>query len=717
MPPYFADVVAPVAVLGRGSPTGVACYCHTHFPEDYWGGMFLLDWTFGRIHFVSLRRSGSTYRGESKIFAEAVGEDGFAPTAIVVHPHTGDLYVSIGGRGTRGAVYRISSPTRKRGKMLPLAGASGSLEDALERRRALDLIYRNRQQLPARAISDAIRANAGHPDRYVSQAVARLIEAVPESERAGLHPRTDHQRTTFGLATYRTDAAPVLDQAGKIVADKQAGKDLRLANVRLVQLALGDMGAKRLAGTVWEGYTPRQPPERIDRVLRDKTAGVLRAAFPSGDADLDREVARTLAVLADDNVNLLEKVARRWTAKSDPVDDIHYLIVMARLPAARSAAITACVADALLQLDQKITQRHLNRDSNWPLRMAELYAELARRDPSLNAEMLAQADFGRPDHALFARAAGFDQRRAAAVFLKKAAADPAFSWNADLVQIVARLPDAEALPVLRGLWGRAGLESAILPVLARAPAVIDRPKFVQGINSANFGTVRLCLKALQTLSGMDDGSEAMALIRALGNLPGGEKNLRNSLSERLHHVTGQDLGQDSRRWIWFSKRYPDLAARLTNPDGVDVARWEKRLAALEWSKGDAERGRSVFTKASCAMCHSGSQALGPDLAGVAGRFSRADLFTAILQPSREISPRYRSTLVETTEGKVHQGLVIYDAVDSLILQTGAATTVRLAGSQIAVRRTSATSLMPAGLLDNLQDRDIADLYAYMSAKR
>src|SRR5207245_1798038 len=41
---------------------------------------------------------------------EAVGDNGFAPTAAVVHPVTGDLYISIGGRGTRGAVYRIRYP-------------------------------------------------------------------------------------------------------------------------------------------------------------------------------------------------------------------------------------------------------------------------------------------------------------------------------------------------------------------------------------------------------------------------------------------------------------------------------------------------------------------------------------------------------------------------------------------------------------------------------
>src|SRR5205823_1346465 len=77
------------------------------------------------------------------------------------------------------------------------------------------------------------------------------------------------------------------------------------------------------------------------------------------------------------------------------------------------------------------------------------------------------------------------------------------------------------------------------------------------------------------------------------------------------------------------------------------------------------------------------------------------------------SPRYQTTVVETAEGKVYQGLVVYEAVDSLILMTGPATTVRFTGRQVADRRLSPTSLMPAGLLDRLADAELADLYAYL----
>jgi putative heme-binding domain-containing protein len=123
----------------------------------------------------------------------------------------------------------------------------------------------------------------------------------------------------------------------------------------------------------------------------------------------------------------------------------------------------------------------------------------------------------------------------------------------------------------------------------------------------------------------------------------------------------------------------------------------------------------VHVKAGCAACHSGATALGPDLRGVAGRFSRADLFTAIVQPSKDVAPRYRTTQLTTAGGKIYQGIIVYEAVDSVLLLTGPGQSVRIAHMQIGERRLTATSLMPAGLLDRLRDEEIADLYAYLKS--
>jgi putative heme-binding domain-containing protein len=735
-PPYFADVVAPLADLGRGSPTGVVCYRHVQFPAKYRGGLFLADWTFGRMWFVKLRPKDTTYSATPELFLEAAGDNGFAPTAAAVDPLTGDLYLSIGGRGTRGAVYRVRHAegfkTMKVEDAAKLQPASRSLEwvpgsqeallrrytgnDLRDRRNALELLRRFSANFEKEQLEKAVRWNVGHIDRGLHTAAAELLATFDDKDKQRIIQslRTRDAVTAALLAVNDPDV--LFAHAARAAADAGAFPALRLQNVRLLQRALGDITSAKAKNTVWEGYTRRSETAAVPDAVR----AALRKAFPSKDADLNRELSRTLAMIEDDDPATLTKIAERLTADSNPIDDIHYLIVLARLKGKRSEEITKRVADVLVSLDRKITTRKLNRDNNWPERVSEMLAELVRKDAALNAAILAHPDFGRPDHALLAKAPGFDRRRAAEVFVGNASKRDDFTWNAPLVEIVGELPPEKARPVLRNLWGKHGLDEFILPHLAKQPDEMDRGRFLKGMGSAQLTTVELALNALEKLATRDKPDETLALILALKRLPTGkeEDKLAAKLTAYLEKATGETKhGTDRDAWsAWFAKKHPDLAKKLGGADGVDVEAWNKRFAALDWNAGDAERGRALFTKTSCAACHSGTQALGPDLRGVGGRFSRADLFTAIIQPSKDVATRYRTTRIVTEEGKTYQGIIIYEAVDSLILQTGPATTLRLANKQIAERRLTATSLMPVGLIDKLTDGEIADLYAYLRAR-
>jgi putative heme-binding domain-containing protein len=740
-PPYFSDVVAPVATFGRGSPTGVACYRHVQFPKRYRGGMFLLDWTFGRVYFVKLEKSGSTYTCRKELFLEAVGDNGFAPTALAVHPKTGDLYISIGGRGTRGAVYRIRYPkgfkSLDRKELARIArvtprsldwrsGLDRTLlqqvkgSDIQERNRALAAVARHHGHFKSEQLREVVHSNWDHADRYVRKAAADLIPFLSKRDHLTLarEVKTPAQNLTFGVGNCTADPSDSLARAAAVLAGKTNSAGLRLAAVRLMQTSLGDLIAPRLMGTVWEGYSLRRS-FGVGKAHLARAVTALRHSFPSGNADLDREVSRTLAVLEDDDPTTLIRVIRKVTAKSHPVEDIHYLIVLARLRGPRPAAVTKRTAAALVALDAKLDRRRLARDNHWPLRVAELHEGLAQQDPRLNEAILLHPDFGRPTHAIFAGSKGFNRRKAAVVFLARARREEDYAWTPALVRIIASLPDEQALPVLRSLWGKGGLEETILPFLARRPRERDREMFLSGLQSPQLATVRRCLEALEKLPPRKEGAVFLPLVKCLRRLGDGkeERLLKKRLTGYLRKLTGQSgLGVKSAAWSrWFTKAYPKLAAKLGGADGVDVAAWDRRLAKVDWSAGEAGRGKKVFVKASCASCHSGGQALGPDLRGVAGRFSRRDLFTAIVQPSKDVSPRYRTTQVTTADGKVYQGLVIYEAVGSLILQTGPDKTIRIANKQIEDRRTTLVSLMPVGLIDKLTDREIADLYAYLKS--
>jgi putative heme-binding domain-containing protein len=646
MPPYFPDVVAPIADLGRGSPTGVACYRHRQFPEKYRGSFFLADWTFGRVWNVPLKRKGSGYEGKPELFLEATGDQGFAPVALRVHPRTGDLYVAIGGRGTRGAVYRI---------------------------------------------------------RYTAGMTEARDFQTPALPSKNLVARIDHSDPLRLVP---------LQPGGAI--DGSRGP---LFTLRKWERSIGDIGAQEAQGTVFEGYTLRSSQE-VPAELRERIRAQFHSHFGKGSRELDYELARALALIADGDAEAFRLVASKLWNDRDPVDDIHYLIVLARMTAPRTAAHTAMIADALLGLDRKFARRKLNRDNNWPPRITEMHTELSRKDSALNAAMLEHAEFARPGNAVFTRAPGFDRRKAAERFLAASERDATFAWSVELVQLMVELPPDRRRPVLTRLWDRGGFEDAILPIFAKDPQPDDRPKLFDGLRSPQLAQVKTCIGAIEKLPVSHEPSESLALVRALRALPDDKAAgpVADCLAAYLRRATGQSFGRDRAAWTdWLTKAHPDIAAKLGGPDGVDVAGWQKRFAGIDWGQGDGQRGQAVFTKASCATCHSGGQALGPDLRGVGGRFSRDDLLTAIIQPSKDVSARYRTTQITTTDGKVYQGLIIYEAVDGLILQTGAATTVRIAGGQIESRGVTETSLMPAGLLDKLIDREIADLLAYLKA--
>ena len=137
------------------------------------------------------------------------------------------------------------------------------------------------------------------------------------------------------------------------------------------------------------------------------------------------------------------------------------------------------------------------------------------------------------------------------------------------------------------------------------------------------------------------------------------------------------------------------------------------LRDVNWSKGDIDRGSEIYNRRACAQCHSVSGSLGPDLSGVTNRFSKDDLFTAIAIPSRDVSNRYQTTIVQTKDGKTYSGLVIYESVDGFILRNGTGQTFRIETDQVEDKKKSPVSLMPTGLLKDLSAQDYADLYAYM----
>ena len=71
------------------------------------------------------------------------------------------------------------------------------------------------------------------------------------------------------------------------------------------------------------------------------------------------------------------------------------------------------------------------------------------------------------------------------------------------------LPPERMLPVARRLWGKAGVDDALLPLLARQAQPEDRDKFLKALGTFQPQAIRYCLDALEKLSPSTGGPELL----------------------------------------------------------------------------------------------------------------------------------------------------------------------------------------------------------------
>ena len=230
-PPTYPDMPPVPASFGRGSPTGVVCYRHEQFPAEYAGALFVQDWTLGRILCVPLKRQGAGWVSEPREFAVGQNQFGFAPTDMEVGPD-GSLYVSVGGRGTRGSVYRIYYAGAGGGQQ-PVGGGvrGGELERVLSARQPNTAWSRAEWVPVAKRLSATVfRAAAVDEGRSAAQRM-RAIEILVELS-GGLDAATGLALVSAGDSEVRARAAwavgrtkpesPELSVLQRLLTDREA---------------------------------------------------------------------------------------------------------------------------------------------------------------------------------------------------------------------------------------------------------------------------------------------------------------------------------------------------------------------------------------------------------------------------------------------------------------------------------------------------------------
>lgn len=97
------------------------------------------------------------------------------------------------------------------------------------------------------------------------------------------------------------------------------------------------------------------------------------------------------------------------------------------------------------------------------------------------------------------------------------------------------------------------------------------------------------------------------------------------------------------------------------------------------------------------------------------RLSRRQILEAILDPSKDVDPKYQTYIAETEEGKTWVGLLVNRNENEVILREASGKEIKLATPKIIRLDASKKSLMPEQLLRDLGRQDARNLLAYLES--
>ncbi|MGI9552608.1 MAG: hypothetical protein ACR2MT_15505, partial [Aurantibacter sp.] len=133
------------------------------------------------------------------------------------------------------------------------------------------------------------------------------------------------------------------------------------------------------------------------------------------------------------------------------------------------------------------------------------------------------------------------------------------------------------------------------------------------------------------------------------------------------------------------------------------------------------KGEQMYNALMCGNCHTmqgKGGTIGPDLSQTGTRFSTWDMLRAIQTPSETISDQYGATLFTLNDGRTINGRVIdeQDGVLHINMNPYAPSEFEAVPEEdIREQVPSPVSLMPAGLINRLNEEELLDLMAYLKA--
>lgn len=201
---------------------------------------------------------------------------------------------------------------------------------------------------------------------------------------------------------------------------------------------------------------------------------------------------------------------------------------------------------------------------------------------------------------------------------------------------------------------------------------------------------------------------------ALGFLKAVDAGRIDAKTAPIHQLRGLAQHNNQELNELVEKHWGKFTAASAGEKLARIANLRGRVLAQR--SGDAVTGKVVYDK-KCALCHAlfgeGGK-VGPDLTG-ADRRNRDHMLLSVVDPSAAVRREHMAYTVATTNGRLLTGVVAESTPQTVTLLDAQAERVVLSKSEIEMMNPSPNSLMPEGLLDDLGDVQIQDLFAYLES--
>lgn len=151
---------------------------------------------------------------------------------------------------------------------------------------------------------------------------------------------------------------------------------------------------------------------------------------------------------------------------------------------------------------------------------------------------------------------------------------------------------------------------------------------------------------------------------------------------------------------------------------ISTMKPDQVLAEVVKTRGDVELGKQLFNRQTCSACHAATTdeaQKGPYLGNIAQTYSREVLAKNILEPQITIAQGFATEMFTLKDGSSQMGFVTLESAEEVKARNIAGQETTWKVSEILKREKLPISLMPPGLVSNLNIREFASLLDYLEA--